>query len=214
MADETGSQQGQGEGGTGAEGDDTQQGTEGAQGATGSQQGASGEGAQGDDTVARSELEAVKQRMIAADKRAADAEKKLDEQARKEKTDLENAQADLTKANERIAALEKQLNSTAVETEFVKYGKHDWVDVSDALRLLDREGVEVADGKVTGLGPAIEKLVKAKPYLLKKNNNDQNDSSGASGSANNGSRKGEKVTPPANFGSRFPALRNSAAAKK
>lgn len=211
MADETGSQQGQGEGGSGAEGDATQQGTGGAQGATGSQQEGTGEG---DDVVTREEFENVRQRMQAADRRASEAENKLREAERKEKSELENAQADLEAAQKRIAELEQRLNSTAVETEFIKHGKHEWVDVEAALRLLDTEGVEITDGKVTGLGPAIEKLVKAKPFLLKKNNTEQNDSSGASGSASNGRRKGEGDGVKRDMSTRFPALRPRASAQK
>ena len=216
MADDTGSQQGQGEGGSGAEGDDTRQGTGDAQGATGSQQEGTSDEGKGDDVVTREEFETVKQRMQAADRRASQAEEKLREAERKEKSDLENAQADLEAAQKRIAELEQRLNSTAVETEFIKHGKHEWVDVEAALRLLDTEGVEIADGKVTGLGPAIEKLVKARPYLLKKNSGDggQNDSSGASGSASNGRRKGDGDGVKRDMSTRFPALRPRANAQK
>lgn len=208
MADETGSQQGQGDAGTGDTSDDTQGGASGAQGSTQDQQGSKeGEG-QGDDVVTREEFETVKQRMQAADRRASEAENKLREAERKEKSDLENAQADLDAAQKRIAELEQTLNSTAVETAFVKYGKHEWVDVEAALRLLDTEGVEIKDGKVTGLGPAIEKLAKAKPYLVK--NDSQNGSSGASGSAGNGRRKGEGDGVKRDLSSRFPALKSTA----
>ena len=210
MSDTTGSQSDQDATGQGAPSDDTEGTSSDAQDTTGSQQDSS---SKSDDVVPRSEAEAYKARMQAADKRASDAEKKLEERERKERSDLENAQKDLEQAQARIAQLEQLVNSTAVETEFVKYGKHDWVDVEAALRLLDREGVEVKDGKVSGLGPAIEKLVKAKPYLLKANNN-QNDSSGASGSASNGRRKGDGDAVKRDLSSRFPALRKPATAQK
>jgi hypothetical protein len=214
MSDTTGSEDAQDEGKKGAEGDATQGTSSGAQGAAGSQQDASSNDDKDTkgDTVSREEFEAIKRRMQAADQRASKLEQEKEEQARKERTELENTQADLQKAQERIAQLEQALNSTAVETEFVKYGKHDWVDVEAALRLLDREGVEIKDGKVSGLGPAIEKLVKSKPYLVK-NNGDQNDSSGASGSASNGRRKGEGGEVKRDLSSRFPALRRPAATK-
>jgi len=210
MSDTTSSENDQNEGGQGAPGDDTEGTSSGSQGTTGRQQeGSENEGT--GDTVSRDEFEAIKRRMQAADQRAAKLEQEKAEQARKEKSDLENAKADLEQAQARISELEQLVNSTAVETEFVKYGKHDWVDVEAALRLLDREGVEVKDGKVSGLGPAIEKLVKAKPYLVKQGN--QNDSSGASGSASNGRRKGEGDGVKPDLSSRFPALRPAAARK-
>jgi hypothetical protein len=207
MSDQTGSENNQDEGGQGTQGDDTKGTSSSSTGDAGSQQDSSK-----GDTVSREEFEAIKRRMQAADQRAAKLEQEKAEQARKEKSDLENAQSDLQQAQARIAELEKLINSTAVETEFVKYGKHDWVDVEAAIRLLDREGVEVKDGKVTGLGPAIEKLVKARPYLLKKNEN-QNDSSGASGSASNGRRKGGGDGVKPDLSTRFPALRRPVAKK-
>jgi len=203
---DTGSENAQDTTGQGEASDDTREGTSDAQGASQDQQGSKENEGTGD-TVTREEFEQIKRRMQAADKRASDAEKELNERKRAEQTELENAQQDLKVATDRIAELEKLINSTALETEFIKYGKHEWVDVNDALRLLDREGVEVKDGKVTGLGPAIEKLAKSKPYLVKSKSGDQNDSSGASGSASNGRRKGDSTGKKPDFSSRFPALR-------
>jgi hypothetical protein len=68
------------------------------------------------------------------------------------------------------------------------------------------DGVEIKDDKVHGLAEAVDKLAKAKPHLLKKDEGG-NSSSAASGTANNGTRKGGTKTPPKNYQSRFPALR-------
>lgn len=208
MSDQTGSENDQNDIGQGDTGDDTQGTSSGSQQTTGSQQ----DNTQGtNDVVTRDEYEKIVARMKAADQRASKLEAEREEAARKERSELENTQKDLELAQKRIAELEELVNSTAMETAFVKYGKHDWVDVDAALRLLDREGVDVKDGKVSGLEKAIEQLVKAKPYLVKKS--DQNDSSGASGSASNGRRKGEGDGVKPDFSSRFPALRRPAAQK-
>lgn len=209
MSDTTGSEHDQDEGGTGAPGDDTQGTSSGSQGAAGSQQGDSENEGTGD-TVSRDEFESIKKRMQAADQRAAALQKEKDEAARKDRSELENTQADLQAAQQRISELETLVNSTAVEREFIKHGKHEWVDVEAALRLLDHEGVEIKDGKVSGLSAQIEKLAKARPYLIK-DKNSQNDSSGASGSASNGRRKGEGDGVKQDFSSRFPALRRPVA---
>lgn len=206
---DTGSENDQNEGGTGAPGDDTEGTSSGSQGTTGSQQDST-ENEGTSDAVSRDEFDAVLKRMKAADQRASALEREKEEQARKERTELENTQRDLETAQQRISELETLVNSTAVEREFIKHGKHEWVDVDAALRLLDHEGVEIKDGKVSGLPAAIEKLVKAKPYLVK-DKNSQNDSSGASGSASNGRRKGEGDGVKQDFSSRFPALRRPAA---
>lgn len=189
--------------------DDTSSNTTDATGASGDQQDTSSNGTQGDDMVSRDELMKLDARMRAADKRATEAENKLKEIERKDQSELERAQGDLQEAQQTISTLTEQLNAMALQNAFLSDNKHSWVDPSDALKLLDMEGVEVKDGKVSGLAPAIEKLAKAKPHLLKPEAGKSGDgsSSGASGSANNGKRKGDdsKAGKP-NYKSRFPAL--------
>jgi hypothetical protein len=104
------------------------------------------------------------------------------------------------------------VDQMTLQNAFLTDNKHTWVDASDALRLLDMDGVEVKDGNVTGLGAAIEKLAKAKPHLLqkteKKDDEDGKDgSSAASGSANNGRRKGDESKDKRDYSGRFPALK-------
>lgn len=159
--------------------------------------------------ITRAEFDALFKRMQAADQRASKAEQELNEKKRAEQTETENLKQDLEKANQTIAELQKLIDRTALENEFFKNNKHTWHDPADALRLLDMDGVEVKDGTVSGLGPAIEKLAKAKPHLLKSESGsgNGNGSSEASGSAGNGRRKGEGRQNQANYADRFPALR-------
>lgn len=160
------------------------------------------------DTVTRSEFDQLKKRMQAADKRASDALAELDQRKRADQDELTNAKQDLEKAQKRIAELEKQIDKTALENAFLTDNGHEWVDSSDALRLLDMDGVEVKEGTVTGLKPAIEKLAKAKPHLLKpETGSGKGSSSEASGSAGNGRRKGQTGERTVDYTNRFPALR-------
>lgn len=166
----------------------------------------------GDDVVTRAEFDAVFRRMQAADKAKADAETKLREKEKAELSELERAKSDVEDLKKQNTDLLEQINTTALENAFFKDNKHTWHDPSDALRLLDMEGVEVKDGEVKGLAPAIEKLAKNKPHLLKSESDDKGDggsggnSSGASGSANNGKRKGDPG-PKSDMSKRFPALK-------
>jgi hypothetical protein len=218
MADENeDAQNASGASGDANTGDTSGQGSQNASGATGAQDG----GATNDDAtgnVSRTEFEDLKRRMQAADKnrtdaekRATDAEAKLKEIERKDQSELEKTKSDLEESQKQIATLSEKLDQQALQNAFLTHNKHTWVNPTDALRLLDREGVEVKDGNVTGLDVAIEKLAKDKPYLLTDDSGKGkagNSSSGASGSATNGKRAGEgkddtkKASP-----SRFPALR-------
>lgn len=160
-----------------------------------------------DAPVTREEFEKLQERMKAADRAKAKAEAALKERERKEMGELERAQAEVKDLTVERDTLRTQLQQTRIENAFLSNNKYSWVDPSDALRLMDMDGVEINDdGKVTGLAEAIEKLAKAKPHLLKKDEGGKS-SSAASGSANNGTRKGDKKDPPKNYSGRFPALR-------
>lgn len=159
------------------------------------------------DVVTRADLEKALDRMKAADKRASTLENELKEIKRKEQSELENAKTDLQEVTKQRDALAKKVDEMALENAFLTDNKHTWHDPTDALRLMDREGVEIKDGSVNGLKQAIEKLAKAKPHLIKQVDGDENGSSAASGSANNGNRKGSGKTPKSDMSSRFPALR-------
>lgn len=212
MADENEGAQGSTGTSEGDQGGNTSGDTSGsASGAAGTSQEGTDDASKGNEAapVTREEFDAVFKRMQAADQRASKAEQELNEKKRAEQDELTNTKQDLEKATARVGELEKLIERSALENAFLTYGKFTWHDPADALALLDREGVEVKDGKVTGLGPAIEKLAKAKSHLLKSETDggNGNGSSGASGSANNGTRKGSQKANTTDYSSRFPALR-------
>lgn len=191
---------------------DTSNVNQGVSDATGAQEADTSQG----DTVSRAEYEDVKRRMQAADqnrsrveKEAAEAKQKLAEIERKDQSELERATTDLQAAKTEIETLVGKLNDQALENAFLTNNKYSWANSKDALRLLELEGVEVKDGQVTGLEPAIAKLAKDKPYLLKKDDGDTggDGSSGASGSVTNGKRKGENPNDKKDYSGRFPALK-------
>lgn len=216
MADEkTGSENASGTSDDTRTGDDKGDTSQSASGAAGGSQTGSDDDAEGtsnDAVVSREEFEQLKRRMQAADQRAGKAEQELNERKRADQDEVTNLKQDLDKAQKVITDLQQLVDRTALENAFFKNNKHTWHDPADALALLDHEGVEVKDGTVTGLGPAIEKLAKAKPHLLKSESDGKGGtgSSEASGSANNGTRKGSKqqVADKERLARRFPALRN------
>lgn len=197
---------------TGDDKGDTSQSASGAAGGSQTESDDDAEGTSNDAVVSRDEFEQLKRRMQAADQRASRAEQELNEKKRAEQDEVTNLKQDLETAQKTIGELQTLIDKTALENAFFKNNKHTWHDPADALALLDREGVEVKDGTVTGLGPAIEKLAKAKPHLLKSESDSGGGkgSSEASGSANNGTRKGGKQQVPdkQRLASRFPALRH------
>lgn len=211
MSDDDSTQNDSNASGAGDGSDDTSNDTQRVSGDAGTSNDTSSSNDTNDATVTRAEYDQIKARMQAADKRAADLQTKIKEWEDKDKSDLEKAQGQVETLTQERDDLRGKLKDQALQNAFLTDNKYSWHDPRDALRLMDMEGVDVSDdGSVSGLKPAIEKLAKAKPHLVKVDDSGNGKgSSGASGSANNGTRKGGKPDPPKNYSSRFPALRTN-----
>lgn len=151
------------------------------------------------DTVSRKDLDAVINRLKAADRRASEAEKKLkaEEDAKKD---------ELTKATERAAELEKTSAQQAKEIADLRLQNAfltadtgvTWHDPADALALAERQGylAEVVDdeGKVitAKLTAKLKELAKAKPHLVKSGKDEQDDKDDKGSTAPTGSKVGGK----------------------
>jgi hypothetical protein len=207
--DKTGSESDEDKAKTGTGTNDTNTGNQGASG----DQGVSGTDKNEQPAVTVAEFEAMRERMKAADRAKADAETKLREIERKDMSELDKAKTDLQDRDAQIKTLTEKVSEMALQNAFLTNNKYTWHDPEDALRLLNREGVEVGeDGKVKGLAPAIAELAKKKPHLLKSEKDDSKDGNGngspaASGSATNGKRKGEGSDDKVDYSRRFPALK-------
>lgn len=183
--DKNGTESGSSEGGEGTEGTEGGDGTEGSSAPHGT-------------TVSLQEYEALKSRMQAADKNRAAAEQKVKEFEDKDRSELERAQRDLKESKEISEKLEKQLAKSTIHNKFLASNKHTWHDPETALALLDMNEVTIEDdGSVKGLEDAIEKLAKAKPFLLKEEDDKGKDGKGKDKKDKEGGRPSGSQ-PPAN----------------
>lgn len=138
------------------------------------------------------EIDALTRRMQAADKNAATLQEKLKQFEDKDKTELEKATRDLQEQQRRAEAAEKELLKVRLHNKFLASNKYEWHDPETALALLDTSEVVVEEGgKVVGLEEAMNKLAKAKPFLLKGKE---------SGGGSNGGGRPSGSQPPANGG--------------
>jgi len=186
---------------------------EGAQGGAG-QTGTAGDGSASGQVFTQAEYDAVKARMVAADKRASDNEAALKQLRDKDLPEMQKLQRDVA---EQAKLLEQATQATAglrIENAFLTDNTHKWRNPGTALKLLDRSKVMVdSDGTVTGMKDALSALAKSDPYLLE-------DTAAGDGAATGGAAKPPLGTPPANAGlgggskpsadamaARFPAMR-------
>jgi hypothetical protein len=139
----------------------------------------------------------------------------------KDKPADELSKRELDEAREKASRLEKQTREMTLELAFFKSNTVDWVDPSDALRLVDLDEVDVdEDGTVDAkaLRLALRDLAKRKPHLVKKaktesdadEDEDQEDEeprSRRSGSTMNSRRKGKGQVPSREqLAKKFPVL--------
>lgn len=118
--------------------------------------------------VSPEEFAALQAKLRAADQNRSKLQQRLDEIDNANKSELEKAQADLAKATERAEKAERDAHEAKIGREFLKFPGYDWHDPETALALVDLSSLEIEeDGKVKGMKEAVEKLAKAKPFLLK-----------------------------------------------
>lgn len=200
----------------------------GTTGATGSQQsGANNSESQtGQQDQSQTELDQLRNKLSLSDRRAQQAEQKLQEAERAKMDEGERTKVELTEAQQALAAQQELNKRLSLEVAFLKDNTYKWQNPSTALKVADLDGVEVgADGKVTGLKAALEKLAKSDPYLLASDNGKSSSEGEGSGQQSGQGQQGQQqsggtvTTPPMNNGnsgagadrnsmeSRFPALR-------
>ena len=119
----------------------------------------------------------------------------------------------LTKTN---ATLVEQNTALRLQNAFLTTSGYDWVDPEAALALADLSEVEHDEktGKVHGLKVALDKLAKAKPYLLKKatesdDKNDKDDKGKPTGRVprSGGTKDSDEVARRAKLQAKYPGLR-------
>lgn len=169
----------------------------------------------------RADFNRVKKHLSNADRRKSAAEKALEEAQRKERSDLENAQADAKRLTDETTAWQARFtgmaltNSFLIESSRAKIQWHDPEVAQAAAKLTDMEVGD--DGDVEGMAEAVKALAKNKPFLV--------NAAGGSAGEENGKTKDDKVVSGSKLGTgtkakgkpsqlseeelfaRFPALR-------
>lgn len=140
--------------------------------------------------------------------------KRLDELDNKEKSESEKAKDEATKAAQKAEKLAKRLKTTAVDNAIIKLGgKLKFRDIDDALKLIDRDSIEVdqddddpSDISIDegSVETALKELAKKKPHLIVAEGQEDK-----SGSKFNGRKQSQKEIDEEELRSRYPALSRS-----
>lgn len=136
----------------------------------------------------------------------------------KDKTESEKAKGDAAEATEKAKNLSAKLLKNSVDTAIIKMaGKFNFADIDDALRLVDRNEIDVeqdeddpSDVEIDEktVEAALKALAKSKPHLVKKSTDDDDDEDDTrphTGSKFNRNGK-KKVDEKASLAEKYPAL--------
>jgi seryl-tRNA synthetase len=207
-----------------ADGDSTQSGADGTQSGdaettTTTAETGTGEGTQsGADTTtqtdaeaqrARAEAETFRERMKAADQRAAKFEEELRKLRDKDLPQAEKLQRDFAESQKQVTALQETTQRLSLENAFLKDNSYKWHNPERALKLVDLSQVEIdSEGKVSGLKDALKALATSDPYLLANDVKETTDNKTPPGTApgTNGANGTGKPNAAA-MTSRFPVMR-------
>jgi len=114
------------------------------------------------------ELARYRERMQAADRRAAGVEAELKQLRDKDLPEAEKLKRDYEETLTALAAAREQNKGLAIGNAFSLENTYDWHDPKAALSMLDRSRLEVADdGAVTGMKVALKALAESNPWMLK-----------------------------------------------
>lgn len=207
MADGDGTQSGAGETQRGTAEETTT--TAGSTGENGTQSG-TGETQASNPDLERSQAEAasLRDRMKAADARAARFEAELKQLKEKDMPAAEKLQRDFQAAQEQVATLQTTNQKLALQVAFLSDNTYTWHNPERALKLVDLDQVEIdADGKVTGLKDALKALATSDPYLVKKDVKEEEPKTppGTAPGTNGANGSGKPSTKGVE--SRFPVMR-------
>jgi hypothetical protein len=207
-----------------ADGDGAQSGADGTQSGTGetttttgSESNGTGEGTQSGTTSTpdtadlerrAAEADSLRDRMKAADQRAARFEQELKQLKEKDMPAAEKLQRDFEESQKQVETLQSTNQKLALQVAFLSDNTYTWHNPDRALKLVDLSQVEIdADGKVSGLKDALKALATSDPYLIKKEvSQEENRTPPGTAPGNNGANGSGKPKATA-LQSRFPVMR-------
>lgn len=134
------------------------------------------------------ELEKARSRMKAADRRAAELERRLKEFEDKDKSEGQRLAEENNALKETVADLTEKVRKSMLQNAFLTSSDYTWHDADAALALADLSEVMDEDGEVNkkALKAALKALAESKPFLVKKQG-DEGDGGGSSSGGNGAS---------------------------
>lgn len=157
---------------------------------------------------AKAEAESFRERMKAADQRAARFEQELKQIRDKDLPEAEKVTRELQEAHTKVEELKQTNQGLALKVAFLSDNTVTWHNPERALKLVDLSKVTIDDdGTVHGMRDALNALAKSDDYLVKKEvKADDKQTPPGTAPGNNGAN-GTGKPNTAGLTSRFPVMR-------
>lgn len=175
--------------------------------------GSGGEGKGGDETAGlKSALDKERRERKRLEKEAKQLRKFKEESESKDDSDKDKAVKEAEREKAKTVRLAEKLKGNAVDTAIIKLaGKHKFRDVDDALRLLNRDSIDVDQDEdepddvevdEKSVDKALKALASAKPHLILADGEEH-----PSGSKFGGRKKDDQQADEEALRDKYPALR-------
>jgi hypothetical protein len=152
------------------------------------------------------EAESLRERMKAADQRAAKFEQELKSLRDKDLPEAEKLKRDFEATQKQVQLFQEKANTLSIENAFLKDNTYAWHNPDAARKLVDLSQVQLNDdGSVSGMKDALKALATAHPYLIKQEAKEEKKPPGTS-PGNNG-QSGTSQPSKQAIASRFPVMR-------
>jgi membrane-associated HD superfamily phosphohydrolase len=155
---------------------------------------------------ARQEADSLRERMKAADRRAAEFEQQLKQLRDKDLPEVDKLKRDYEDSVTQVTKLQEVNKNLALKVAFLSDNTYSWHNPERALKLVDLSQVTIEeDGSVSGLGDALKALATSDDYLVKKEATTETPKPASTTPANNGGTGGSKISKD-KLAARFPTM--------
>lgn len=157
--------------------------------------------------VPQAEVDAVRERMRAADQRAAKFEQELRQLRDKDLPEADKLKRDFEESQQQVKTLTDTNNALALKVAFLSDNTYSWHNAERALKLVDLSQVEInADGSVSGLKEALKALATSDPYLVKQEAKEEGKATPPGTAPGNNGGSAPQKTNTKGLAARIPAL--------
>lgn len=158
------------------------------------------------ETIPKAEADSLRERMRAADQRAAKLDAELKQLRDKDLPEQDKLRRDFEESQQTVQKLQTVNNELALKVAFLSDNSFSWHNPERALKLVDLSQVEIRDdGTVTGLKEALKALATSDAYLVKQAVTEEQKPPAGTAPGNNGGSGGTKPSVKG-MAARIPAL--------